>query len=231
MTMGFFTGVFAESLLNLGKAVLRGKLQIYNANPYDTFEYMGFNLLGDPELNVRTAVPRALTVNYTPAIPFGQQDYVVVVLRDGVPVGNALVCLKSPSGIYQYGYTSADGRITFSLNPSAEEMMDITVTARNSVPFEGQIRIYNPAAIAEGGRATGTALSIVPNPGQGWFNITGPALSRIDVYSADGRLVRTLRLAGRSARWDASELPAGAYVVRSVTADGWSLMRPLTITR
>ena len=42
--------------------MLRGKLQIYNEY-HDSMDYMGFNLLGDPELNIWTAVPKPLEVS------------------------------------------------------------------------------------------------------------------------------------------------------------------------
>ncbi len=225
MTRGFFTGVFAESLLNLGSAVLRGKLQLYN-ECHDSMDYMGFNLLGDPELNIWTTAPQPMAVDYDSLIPFGLGSFGVTVTSLGAPVANALVCIRSDAGIYQYGYTDVSGVRSFSINPSAEEMMDVTVTARNHVPFEGQARIYDPSAVGEkaGPKSemrSPNAISIAPNPGRARFAVTARPNARVSIHSADGRLVWTGSVPNSgTVTWNAQGMPVGVYMVSTVGSDG-----------
>jgi hypothetical protein len=236
MTRGFFTGLFAESLLNLGSAVLRGKLQLYN-ECHDSMDYMGFNLLGDPELNVWTTVPKPMAVDYDSLIPFGPDSFDVIVTSSGAPVANALVCVRSDAGIYQYGYTDASGVRSFSINPSAEEMLDVTVTARNHMPYEGQARIYDPAAVADRGNPksetrSAKLLSVAPNPGRMRFAVTARPNARVSIHSADGRLVWTGSVPGSGTLvWNAERMPTGVYLVSTAGSDGSSARAALRLVR
>jgi hypothetical protein len=234
MTRGFFAGVFTESLLTLGNAVLRGKLQLYNEY-HDSMDYMGFNLLGDPELNVWTTVPRAMQVIHEAYVPMGPVTFTVSVAKSGSALCNALVCIRSNSGIYQYGYTDASGQISFSIDPTVEEMMDVTVTARNCIPYEGQAEIYDPAAIAAPAaarRKPETALTVSPNPGRAHFAISAQPGAEVSIHSSDGRLVWTGAMPAAGAlNWDASNMPAGVYLVQSVSGAGATVRRTLQVVR
>jgi hypothetical protein len=251
MTRGYFSGVFSESLQYLGAAMLRGKLQIYNEY-HDSLEYHGFNLLGDPELNIWTTTPRPMVATYAAEIPFGPQNFPVTVTRQGNPLPNALVCISSGSGIYQYGYTDAGGQKSFSINPGVEEMMDVTVTARNCVPHEGQVWIYNPSAVAEPrplGEQAHRLLSISPNPGSGVFTISCRRAALIDIRDVTGRTVARFRIPGPESPdrghdpdpkrirscpllvWDARNVPAGVYLVRAESAHGETEVRTLGVLK
>ncbi len=140
MTIGFFTKAFAETCWNLSTAVLAGKKQIWSQFANQA-EYEGFNLLGDPELCLWTAVPKPLTVTFPNTIPMAPQDFTVTVNRQGLPLGNALVCVMKGNEIYAYGYTNSQGQVTFALSPTSLGTMLVTVTARNSLPFEGSAEI------------------------------------------------------------------------------------------
>ncbi|MCS7249638.1 MAG: hypothetical protein N2323_07160, partial [candidate division WOR-3 bacterium] len=102
---------------------------------------VGFNLFGDPELNIYTKTPKPLSVFYPNYIVPGNQNFTVSVFQEGNPVSNALVCIKKgdtiPFEIYKYGYTNSNGQITFSINPQNIGNIDITVTYKNSLPYEG----------------------------------------------------------------------------------------------
>ena len=234
MTRGFFTGVFAESLLYLGSATLRGKLQLYNEYR-DSMDYRGFNLLGDPELNIRTSVPRLLAVSYPEYFPFGPGTFTVSVSKSGAPLRNALVCIQSTSGIYQYGYTDELGQKSFSISPTVEENLCVTVTARNAIPHEGGSWLYNPAGVAERPDAphgTSQRLTVSPNPGCRRFSLAAQPGARISVHRSDGRLVwkGTVPAAGLL-HWDAGTMPGGVYVVRSAGPSGETACQTLQVVR
>uniref|UniRef100_A0A7C3YSY6 Gingipain domain-containing protein n=1 Tax=candidate division WOR-3 bacterium TaxID=2052148 RepID=A0A7C3YSY6_UNCW3 len=146
-TRGFFRTLFSDNY-QLGKAVLAAKESIY-ARFYNQIEYYGFNLLGDPELNVLTGIPQKLQVIYPETIPIGRQNISIAVERLGRRIQNALVCLWKGEEVYAYDYTDSSGEVNLLINPATEGEMLLTVTARNSIPFEARIVCSNLTAIQE----------------------------------------------------------------------------------
>lgn len=238
LTHGFFSGAFPESCQHLGNAVLRGKMQIYRQfGAAESLEYQSVTLIGDPELNIWTAVPRPLQVSYPRLIPFGPQSFTVRAARDtGVPVRNALVCIRGGSDIYQYGYTDDTGTTTFSINPTVQETLEVTVTAPNHVPHEGWADIRDPGAVAEpdpGNCLRPSAVSrfnISPSPGRNRFALSAPPGSFVAVYRSDGARVwsATVPSGGRLA-WSAAAEPAGTYIARTIARNGTQTSRTFQI--
>lgn len=222
MTRGFFTGLLVESLLTVGQATLRGKLQIYNEYR-DSMDYMGFNLLGDPEMNVWTAPPHTCSPTYPEALPIGIHDFEVRLTGlGGLPVRNALVCIRTGDGVYRYGYTNAGGTILFSgVSFTSPGVMEVTITARNYLPHEGTVEIYDPSAVSEQpvfrtGQQT-PVLRLIPSPSQGSVVISSTTEASVQVFSAAGRLVAQLH---PSVQGCELKLEPGLYVVRAVDPSG-----------
>jgi hypothetical protein len=148
MWRGFWTALFTDSIFTLGDALVKAKLCFDNEfGTSQRKEYEGWNLVGDPELNVRTAVPRELTVTHAPAVYLGSDNFTVSVKSDMTPVEGAVVCLFKDDDVYEYGSTDALGEITLSVNPITPDTMWVTVTAYNYIPYEGYAR-----ALANGPR-------------------------------------------------------------------------------
>lgn len=136
----FLKAVLVEDNFILGKAFLRAKDSIATSYPNsdsNQYFYQEWSLLGDPELNLWTAVPKPMLVTYK-FIDKGRKFTVQV--KDSItnqPISNALVCIMSRSlDFYDYGYTNHDGRIKFHINRPIRDEISITVTAGNYVPFE-----------------------------------------------------------------------------------------------
>jgi hypothetical protein len=138
---GLFKALFEEESLTTGSIAKRGKDSLYSAYGLgDEFErYIEWNLLGDPELNLWTAVPQTMVVTHDPII-HGSQDFCVTV-KDQYdnPISNALVCVMMPNEptFYYYGYTDNSGSVTFAVTPIISDSVWVTVTARNYHPYEG----------------------------------------------------------------------------------------------
>ncbi|MEO0104307.1 MAG: C25 family cysteine peptidase [candidate division WOR-3 bacterium] len=134
----FIKELFINQNNILGKCCLKAKDSMYLWNFPDG---VGFNLFGDPELNIYTRTPKVLNVSYPTHIVPGNQNFTVSVFQEGNPVSNALVCVKKgdsiPFEIYRYGYTNSQGQITFEINPQTIGIVEVTVTYRNSLPYEG----------------------------------------------------------------------------------------------
>lgn len=142
----FIKAVFKEDYYKLGDAFKRAKFMIDSIKPlvngaWNTIRYKEWNLLGDPELNLWTAVPKPLTVLHDTVINTGPQTYTVTVRHNATPIRDALVCIMQDAVIYEYGYTNSSGMVSFLINPPTPETMSVTVTAPNYIPYERDVRI------------------------------------------------------------------------------------------
>jgi hypothetical protein len=193
---GFFQAIFEESTYTMGNAAKRGKFIIDSIQPpyYTTPRYFEWQLFGDPELNLWTAVPVPLTVTYDSIINPTPCSVTVFVLSNGIAVRNALVCLMKDSTIYEYGYSNGYGIKAFSIAPQDTGTISITVTARNCHPFEGVIRVL-PEGMEERStlNATGTIIEIYPNPfrNQVTIHIPNSINSQLLIYDVTGKLIKS----------------------------------------
>jgi len=137
---GFFTALFQEGEYRLGPATLRGRFWV-DSIFHEQARYLEWNLLGDPELCVWTGVPRMVTVVFDSVIEMAPQEMVVTVLQNGVPVAGAVVCLSMDSTIYAVDTTDFQGEARILVNPYHIGTMDLVVTGRNILPYEGQVRV------------------------------------------------------------------------------------------
>lgn len=220
MTHGFFAGVFPETLTTLGAATLRGKQQVWT-QMHDSTEYQSFNLLGDPELNAWTTTPHEMDVSHAGEIPVGPDTFLVTVMKSGVPLAGALVCVQDTlNQVYQYAYSNSAGEAQFVFTTSQASILSVTVTRRNCIPYEGAAGIgmsdvKDRPGIVNPSRAA--RLMLTPNPTCGLVSISGVPNSVIRVFSAAGALVREYRGGTGRVELYTSSLPAGAYVVQGVT--------------
>ncbi len=137
---GFFVNTFQDGGRTLGEACVAGKLNLFMRDPVQS-EYEGWNLLGDPELNIWTDVPANLSVDHILAIQVGEADFYATVESGGQPLEGALVACVKGDEVYAWGYTDAAGEISFVLEPVTAGMLDVTVTAQNHRPYETEIQV------------------------------------------------------------------------------------------
>ncbi len=137
---GFFRALFEENRFRLGDACLRGKFAVDSLYG-DSVRYIEWNLLGDPELNVWTGVPRRPTVVHDTAVSRDSTVFQVEVRASGAPVANALVCVAMDSTVYEYGETDDAGRVQLVICPLHSGNLTVTVTGRNLRPYQGTCRV------------------------------------------------------------------------------------------
>lgn len=137
---GFFTALFQEGEYRLGPATLRGRFWV-DSLFHEQLRYQEWNLLGDPELNIWTGVPRQVTVLFDSVIEMAPQEMVITVLRNGVPVPGALVCVSMDSTIYAVETTDVQGEAHILVNPTHIGIIDVVVTGKNILPYEGRARV------------------------------------------------------------------------------------------
>jgi hypothetical protein len=165
VSFGFFGNGFGENGLTLGEACVAGKLNLH-ATFEDTSEFEGWNLLGDPELNMWTAPPAHATVLHDPALQIGPTDLTVTVLEGGLAVSGALVSCVKEGEVYTSGYTGELGSVTLPVAPATAGTLDVIVTARNCYPYEGDVLVlesgpfvaFADRAIEDGSGGNGDGL-------------------------------------------------------------------------
>ena len=145
---GIYIGMFQEGLETPGQGLLRGKLNMYNvfgSDPYVEYHYKIYCVLGDPSIHIWKDIPKAVTVNYIPTIPFGSNlvEFTVTHTATGLPVSNALVCLTG-TGIFVTGNTDATGKAYLDIFSETQETLNVTVRGGNVIPYTGILNVVQP---------------------------------------------------------------------------------------
>jgi Peptidase family C25/Propeptide_C25/HYDIN/CFA65/VesB-like, Ig-like domain len=144
---GIFYGIFTDKIYNPGGAVVRGKLHLYNSfpgnpsNKVTIFSHWN-TLMGDPGVELWTGVPQDLIVEYDD-LNLGENSLQVVVTEsNGNPVEGAWVsALSSNEQIIEKGYTDEAGVVLLSIDTSATQTVNLTVTKHDFIPHLGSFDI------------------------------------------------------------------------------------------
>ncbi len=224
----FMRSIFQNKTLNIGQALKEGLDSLWQYTP-DSFGhtlYSEFNLLGDPEMNLWTAVPKPMTVVHPPNMRDSWQGFNLNVANaDSQAVANALVCLSAGLGndFYHYGYTDSAGNIDFSINPSGYDSIFVTVTAQNFIPYEASCRVTPKTAntYLSGYESERAVAKVAPNPARTYINIKYQKSNIkntntiLKIYDAQGRVVKELgRLGVEELRVDLAGIKPGVYFVK-----------------
>jgi hypothetical protein len=141
----FFKNLFPGDIHHIGQTLAAAKATYVpfaqQENVYRWCEYE-INLLGDPEMSIWTDFLGPFAVDHPAQVPVGDNRCTITVENGGGPVEDALVCLMQDSTVYETGFTSANGQITFDFttsNPSRP--IHVTVTAHNISPYQGTIAV------------------------------------------------------------------------------------------
>ena len=121
-----------------------------------------FNVLGDPEMMIRTAVPGSLSVTHPVGVTTGAAaDFTVQVTKGGVPLADALVAIsKEGCSDYWVGQTDGTGQVTFTgLTATEAGTYDVVVSEQNATPYEGSFE----SVAAAGSDLLGTSLTVSPS--------------------------------------------------------------------
>ena len=168
---GFFHALYPEGEYRLGPATIRGRAMVDSLFPGQWQFYWEWTLLGDPELNVWTAMPRRPLVAYDSVIQRTPRSFAVNVTVAGAPFRGALVCASMDSTVYAAGTTDSAGRVELEISPTNVGIMNVVVTGRNLRPSQGTCRVMvsNAAYVVAAGISiddyVGNHDSVV-NPGE-----------------------------------------------------------------
>ncbi len=138
---GFFNTIFEDGNTTFGGACEGGRRKVYDMYG-SASEYRGFTTLGDPEMNIWTAIPKPVDVLHVSSLSVDDESLSILVEFNSAPLESALVCIVLlDSVIYQSEITDNNGNITFYFDSLIPGEMDITVTGNNILPYETTIPI------------------------------------------------------------------------------------------
>jgi hypothetical protein len=147
--IGYYWAILEQGIYNFASAAFMGKMEEYHTFPrhlqpggWVEKYFHTYNTLGDPELEVRTAIPQAMTVTYPASVPVGTSLLTVHVNgAGGGPLSDAYVNLVKGYGageeVFVGGRTNSSGDITLDFSTAVAETMYVTVTSRNYIPHKG----------------------------------------------------------------------------------------------
>ncbi len=153
--VGYYFGIFNEGVYHFAAAAVRGKLQQYRTFPNNRgvgdwidLYFHTYNMLGDPELEMRTAVPIPIRVTYPDTLGFGINHIEADVVDTlGNPISNAYVTLLKINGnveeVFKLGKTDESGHVALPFDSPSIGPMYITVSGRNLYPFQGLVQIIS----------------------------------------------------------------------------------------
>ncbi|MBM3315059.1 hypothetical protein FJY71_04355, partial [candidate division WOR-3 bacterium] len=184
----FWWAIQREDILNLGRALDWSKAWYapfsHGRNVYRWHQYQ-VNLMGCPEMPVRTAFPCSLNVVAPADIPIGSTGILVTVASNGAPVPGALVCLMKDTESYSRALTNSAGAAWLATTPRTAGDFTLTVTARDCYPQVSTIPCVGGAYVNFAGWEVDDALGNgdgVVNPGEvvmlpTWVHNAGNAVS------------------------------------------------------
>ena len=166
VTRGFLIAMYSmDRPVTLGEAAESGRIYLYD-NTGNLTDYYGFQLIGDPELNLWTHTPITPELTYTQAIALGRTDTISVTVRypDGTGVRSALVAIhtKNSNDIYQSGYTNSLGQVSFVVTPLTIDTIELVITGKNLMPTFRDIIV-----VSEGAYLTLLSDSVMEQDGNG----------------------------------------------------------------
>ncbi|MFH1864584.1 MAG: C25 family cysteine peptidase, partial [Candidatus Eisenbacteria bacterium] len=139
---GFFDSVFETDDGSLGAACVAGRMRLHLKDE-DQIDYEGWNLLGDPEMQIWTAQPFELSALFDGGTQIGASDFAVTVLSGGSLHEGARVACTKADEVLTVGYSDVNGHVSLPIAPTTTGTMTVTVTDRNGVPFQGDVFVLD----------------------------------------------------------------------------------------
>jgi gingipain R len=203
------------------------KNKTYGAVTYDVYldvavqkynraiEFNCMNIFGDPSLQLRTDVPKTLTMSHHVVDPNSTTSLEVSSAVEG-----AYVALTINGKIIGTGYISGGKTtITFPSVANGDQIL-VTGTAFNYEPYFGKDVIGTSTSVSNE-LSNLVSLNVVPNPSSGLFTISFISLAKADytleIKNALGQIVYTQKQVDVAGNYheavDASSYSKGVYFI------------------
>ncbi len=142
--IGIYSSIFDQGVQVLGEALWAGKYELwrnYHQNTYFPFEQTAefyhhvYNLLGDPGMQLWTAIPQLLNVVHDDALNSAQNSMQLTIFsEDGSPISDAYVSLFNDD-IAIGAYSDVNGMVNLPVSFGESDEVLLTVTGKNLYPY------------------------------------------------------------------------------------------------
>ncbi|MBD3367237.1 MAG: hypothetical protein GF405_03545 [Candidatus Eisenbacteria bacterium] len=152
---GFYDAMLLDEVDSFGQATLASKLclienfpQYASSDSLDEFNqdvdfyFNVYNVLGDPELQLRTRTPDSFAVSHDASVPLGQ-NMLDVTVTDGAgePVVGAEVVVWKDGELHEARTLQGGTTVQMPLSGATAGDVDVTVWARDFKPYTGTATI------------------------------------------------------------------------------------------
>jgi hypothetical protein len=142
-----YYGIFIEKIHHVGAALTRGKTALfYNypsnpANSVNNFSYWN-NLMGDPALEVWTAKPQPMNMEFPEIVSVGT-NYVEIILADSddIPLENVCVTALRGDDLFFSAYSDENGKALLPMFTEQTGNVTLTASKHNFIPVVEEISI------------------------------------------------------------------------------------------
>jgi hypothetical protein len=152
--VGYYFGIFNEDVYHFAPAAVRGKLQEWLTFPryrtpgnYVEQYFNTYNMLGDPELEMRTRIPMRILVAHPDTVPYGPNHMKVTVTDTlGLPIEGAFVTLikgtsDTTEEFFSVEKTDSGGEVSLSFDALTVGPITLTVSGRDLYPHQSVVEI------------------------------------------------------------------------------------------
>ncbi len=170
ITIGFYRGLLYDDIYHFAMAAVAGKMRQKTVYPraQSTIQqyFHTYNMLGDPELEMRISLPVQIAVSFEDTIILGM-NYTTVNVSDVSmrPMPNAYVTLimadSTTERFFSVGKTDSEGNALIRVPTDTTGTLKLTVSGRELIPFQGQV------VIVPGAEIVGYHSSLVDDDDQG----------------------------------------------------------------
>ncbi|KKL96989.1 hypothetical protein LCGC14_1838970 [marine sediment metagenome] len=141
----FWEEFYLNEKFQQGRALYDSKVAYINSDYYTkgggstTYDFerknlLTYSLLGDPEVDIYTNIPKKAMNPFTEDIYEGQLISAIIKDVDGKVIPRARVHLEGSNGKYFTEYADYDGYVKFRLLNQANEFYNVTITGHNLIP-------------------------------------------------------------------------------------------------
>ncbi len=148
-------GVYRIGPLLAACKARRNQKAVSRSDPI-TIIIRGVNLLGDPDMPIWTAAPLDLSVSHpaSAGLKASRIEVHAADKNDMKAVRGAQVCLWKEGEFLSSALTGPDGKASVECSPKTPGAVLVTVTARNYMPYEAEMKV------SAGGDGAGKALAL-----------------------------------------------------------------------
>ena len=148
ITIGFYRGLIYDNVYNFALAAIAGKMRQKTVYPraQSTIQqyFHTYNMLGDPELEMRIALPKQIAVSHEDTVFMGT-NFTMVNVTDvsSQPISGAYITLimadSTTERFFAVAKTDNEGNALIRVPTDTTGTLRITVSGRELIPYIGQV--------------------------------------------------------------------------------------------